>query len=351
MKLKGRSILVITLLIFGGYAVYDFMQDKKKETLTMEQSRLMTVDFDQVDQVVLEKPTAKIVLKRSVNGWSLESPLKDNADSGMVDDYLKGMATEKIIEIVKDEPGINWATYGLDKPMGTLTLTSTSGAKNTFEISEKRNFEENAYARRNGEERVLLVNSVWQNRLRKEVIDFRDRRVLRHRMASIDSFKLKNQSGTMELSLKDGKWVSSRSPVDLDQNKVRELLQGIADAKASEFVDQLPALKPLFTLDLKLADLNWKAEVGQAKDFKIYAKVSEPAFNLKLESGAMDKLIKLSTEDLKVAPRSKENKAKDPAQEDQAMLAGGGKIGQLPVTEKGSAPVKSEQGHTKKDQK
>lgn len=323
MKLKGRSILVIALILFGGYAIYDYMRDQKKEAQLLSESRLMTVNFDQVETVEIEKGADKILLKRSVDGWNVQEPLKDLADNTVVEDLLKNAASESIIEVVKDADGINWALYGLDKPLGKITFVTTAGQKDTFEISDKRNFEENVFARRNSESRVLLVNSSWQNRIRKTVLDFQDRRVLRHNMAAIDSFHLKNQMGVIALSLKDGKWVvPAKKDFVLDQNKVREVLQGIASAKAADFVKTpVPALKSLFVVDLKLADKNWQVAVGQAKDLKIYAKVSDPAAVLLLEPGAMDKLIKLTIEDLKQSPPSKENKVKDPLADQQAQLA------------------------------
>ncbi len=323
MKLKGRSILVIALLLFGGYAFYDYKQDQKKEAKFLEESRLMNVNYDQVDTVEIEKGGQKILLKRSIDGWDVQEPLKDLADNVTVDDLIKNSSTDKIIEIVKDADGIDWSLYGLDKPLGKITFLTTSGQKDSFEIATKRNFEENVYLRRNNESRVLLANSVWQNRINKAVIDFRDRRVLRHKIASVDSLYLKNQVGSVALVLKEGKWIDpDKKNIILDQNKVRGILMGIAEAKAAEFIEgAAPTMKTLFTLNLKLAEKDWKVEVGQAKDLKIYAKVSEPKVVLKLESGAMDKLIKLSIEDLKEAPPSKENKAKDPLSAQQAELA------------------------------
>lgn len=317
MKLKGRTLLVLALLLFGGYAVYDYMQDKKIEDKKLTDSQLLTVNFEQIDQVTIDRGGQVISLKRSVDGWDVTSPLHDQADNVVADDFVKNVATEKIIDVAKEGDKIDWSTFGLDKPLAKITFMTTSGAKNSFEISEKRNFEENAFARRDGENRVLIVNSIWQNRARKEVTDFRDRRVLRHKIASIDDFKLKNKSGTLEVALKDGKWiVPNKKDFVLDQNKVREFLQVLVDAKASEFVDKMPALKSLFTLNLKLGDKTWNASVGQAADMKIYAQVSDPEFSLKLEPGALDKYIKASIEDLKPSSPSHDNN------KDQAQLAG-----------------------------
>ncbi|AHZ86273.1 hypothetical protein Bb109J_c0930 [Bdellovibrio bacteriovorus] len=322
MKLKGRTILVICLLVFGGYAVYDFFHEKKMEEKRSMDARLMTVNFEQVDWVQVEKGDQKITLKRSVDGWNMEEPFKDQADNTAVDDFVKGAFPERIIETAAEGENINWAVYGLDKPAGKVTFKTTAGTQNVFEISEKRNFEDNVFARRDGENKVLVVNSIWQNRVNKGVMDFRERRFLRHKIASVDEVRLKNQMGTFEIRRVEGQWVApAQKDLKLDQNKVREFLTSIADAKASEIVEaKLPALKNLFVMDLTMADKKWKAEVGQAQDLGIYAKVSEPAQQLKMEPGALDRFIKATLADLREVSEPKQPK-KSEAEESQAMMA------------------------------
>lgn len=308
MKLKGRTILVLALLVFGGYAIYEYLHDKNIEVKTAEESRILTVNADQVDSIMIEKGSQHIALKRSVEGWSLEEPLKDLADNTAVEDFIKNINSEKIIEVANSGSEINWSMYGLDQPLGRVTLKTTSGAKNTFSISTKKNFEENTFARRDSELRVLVLNSVWQNRVNKNAIDFRDRRVLRHRIASVDFFRIKNKDAEFDLSLNENLWQSSGAKkISLDQNKVRDVLQSLVNAKAEEYVDTMPALKPLFTLELKLADKVWKMEVGQAQNLKIYANVSDSQLKMKLEPGSLDKFIKLRLEDLKQETTSHDN--------------------------------------------
>lgn len=319
MKIKGRGILVLCLLLFGGYAIYDYFQDQKKEEKNMEQARLLTVNFEQVDSFEIQKGNQKTRLKRTVDGWELVEPLQDLADNSVADDFVKNVVPERVIEVAKEGEDIDWAVYGLDKPLGTITFKTTAGAQNVFEISEKKNFEDNVFARRDQEAKVLVLNSVWQNRVNKTALDFRDRRFLRHKIASVDELKLKNAKGAWELKRVDGQWmVAGKKEFKLDQNKVREILTAISDAKAAEIFDskaKLPNLKNLFTLELMISGKNWKAEVGQASDLLIYAKVSEPAFQLKMEAGALDKFIKMTLEDLKEQP------PKMKEEETQAMTA------------------------------
>lgn len=319
MKLKGRTILVLCLLLFGGYAVYDYFQDQKKEEKNMELARLLTVNFEQVDSFEIQKGSQKTRLKRTVDGWELVEPFQDLADNSVVEDFVKNVVPERVIEVAKEGEGIDWSVYGLDKPLGTITFKTTAGTQNVFEISEKKNFEDNVFARRDQEAKVLVLNSIWQNRVNKTALDFRDRRFLRHKIASVDNLKLQNAKGSWELKRVDGQWtVVGKKDFKLDQNKVREMLTAISEAKAAEIFDskvKLPSLKSLFTLELVMADKKWKAEVGQASDLLIYAKVSEPAFQLKMEAGALDKFIKMTLEDLKdQPPKMKE-------EETQAMTA------------------------------
>ncbi len=314
MKLKGRSILVICLLVFGGYAVYEYFHEKNVAEKEMYAARLMTVDFDQVNEIELKKGTQLIQLKRDIDGWTMTAPVQDLADNTAVEDLIKGMATERIIEVAHEGDDVNWKVYGLDQPLGQITVKATSGKSNTFVISEKRNFEENAFARRDDENRVLVLNSIMQTRLEKLPAEFRDMRLLRHKIASVDRVSLKNDHGSFVIERVDGQWVrASADKTELDQNKVREFLSQLASAKGADMVEgsaKLPALKSMMTIDLVMDGKNWNAQVGQAKDFLIYATTSEPKQSMRLAAGALDNLIKMKISDLKTsAPAAAVNPA------------------------------------------
>lgn len=321
MKLKGRTLLVLALLLFGSYAYYDFYKEKKTSEQKMEDSRLMMVPFDQVEKVEIQKQDEKIVLTRSVDGWAMQEPLKDTAANDEVEDYIKSLAMEKILDVAKEEMPIDWVLYGLDKPVAVITLTTTAGKSDTFEVSDKKNFEDNVFARRNKENRVLVLNSIWEKKTHKASIDFRDRRFFRHKIGSVDEIKLKNKVGLLHIKMVDGRWTApTAQKIALDQNKVRDLLQAIADAKGAQYLEKkdVPSMKALFTLDLVMEKKMWKAEVGQAKDFAIFAEVSDPEFIMKMEPGALDKLITADYKSLKSDAPPKDHGAED---EHQAMIA------------------------------
>lgn len=309
MKLKGRGILVICLLIFGGFAVFDYFRDESKQKATMEASRLMTLNFEHVDEVHLSKDKESVSLKRNVDGWQMLEPVQDAADNEAVDDLVKSSFTERIIEVAKEGSDIDWKLYGLDQPLGTVIFKTTDGKENKFEISGKLNFEDNVFARRNGENQVLVLNSVWQHRIQKPFIEYRDRRLLRHKIASVDDVQLKNKRGLLHVQRTEGRWhVVGRKDFVTDQNKVRALLSTLADARGSQILaagQKGPVLKSLFTLDLVMDQKKWNAQVGQDSDLGIYAKISDPAQVMRLEPGALDTLLTMTPEDLREVPTEK----------------------------------------------
>lgn len=322
MKLKGRTILVLCLLLFGGFALYDFQQDKKKEEKSMAEAQLMKLDFAKVDYVEIEKDGQKTILQRSTDGWKVTAPIQDIADNQVADDFVKNTFPERVIDVAKEGDAIDWAMYGLDKPLGMVTFRTSGGEQTTFEVSEKKNFEDASFVRRDKENRVLVVNSIWQARVKKTAVDFRDRHVLRHRIASVDTLKLKNSKGGLHLQRVEGKWLEpSQKDLKLDQNKVREILTMIADAQASEIIEghhsKPKNLKILYTLDLIMDGKTWTLEAGQGHDLVIFATVSDPTFVLRMEPGALDKLITLTANDLKEQPADSALPKAAPEQKEQ----------------------------------
>lgn len=305
MRLKGRTILVLCLLLFGGYALFDHFNDKKKAEVETQSSRLMTVNFEQVQEILIQNKE-KILLKRDVDGWRLEEPLQDAADNDAIEDLVRQAYTESIISVVKEGEGIDWKLYGLDEPLGSILFKTTDNNQNEYQISALTNFESNAYARRDGENRVLLVNSIWQTRANRQVAELRDRRFLRHKIAAVDELKVQGAKDLFHLKREDGVWKLSGKPdFKVDQNKVRALLTAISDARAAEILNDpqsAPKLNTLFTMTLTMAEKTWTANVGQATDKKIYAKVTDPDLFLKMEPGALDNFIEIKAEAIQEKP-------------------------------------------------
>ena len=302
MKIKGRGILVISLLVLLAYAGYDYWKSDKQKTQKMNDQRLMTLNFDQISTVNYTRGHLTIRLKRGVDGWTMEQPIQDLADSTAVEDYIKSIATDRILDVATEGENIDWARYGLNKPEAVVNFVTEAGQAQTFVVSEMKNFENNPFLRRDEENRVLVVPGSWFGKADKKVLDFQDRRFLRHRIGGVDKMKLKNPQGIFEIGQDNGQWVLlNNKKQKLDQNKVREHLMKIADAKGASYLDSSKTFdsdKFMMDLELTMGGKVWTAKVRQQKDLKIVAKVSDPALMMIMEPGALDDLIKMTLKDL-----------------------------------------------------
>ncbi len=306
MKKNAKLGLTGLFVLVGGLAFWDMYKSSSSDKLKSQNSLIISNSIDQIDKVQIVNADGEILLIRGIDGWKLFKPLEDLADNNAVEDFLESMKEDRVIETLELNEVIDWKNYGLDRPHAIMTLTTSGGKVNSLQVSGKSNFEDNVYARKDNEERVSVVNSIWQSRLEKKAIDFRERRVFRHGLANVDKFQIKYKNETYTFIRKEGNWVEDfnskkdSSKKELDQNKVREMLTEFAEAKGSDILEKLPAkLVPMFTISLQRDGKGWEAQVSQAPDFGIYVSVKDPKYMMKLEPGALDYFIEFNIKNLK----------------------------------------------------
>ena len=323
--MKNNKVLLATVagvaLLVAGVLGDSFYQKNKKEN---EQASLQILNLNpnQVEEIHFTNKDEEVTLKRTVDGWEMLEPVKDQADNDWIADFLVAVAEDRAYEVAVDgeltgEP-VSWKTFGLETPLATYEWVDSLGQKNSVAISSERNFEAKHFLRKNNENRVLIGSSAWFDRAQRGSMDFRDRRFLRRRIASVTEVKVKNRHGEFHLKRDGADWQLYLPGSDqkrtlpegkaVEQNKVREFLKGLADGKARYFevegssVKQAPLKKygldrPRASLTLKLADEVWQAEIGQNEQFQVFAKVLNPDFIMLMESGAIDDVLRFTEND------------------------------------------------------
>lgn len=308
---KQQKILILLVLLLGGYYGWDLLSTKRSEKKEAESKLIVKWPHDQIHRFILERAVDKVELVRSTQGWDLKQPLEDAADFEAVESFVSAASADKVIDSVVKGENIDWALYGLDKPAVKVVFYNNLNDERYIEVSSKKNFEDNVYARIQGQPEVVTVNSNWLNRSQKTALDFRDRRVLRKKIASIQKLKIFNPMETLEIINDEGTWRSlPKKDMALDQEKVRSLVQSLVDARIMEYVASptLPATKakefglgkPKLRLELNLGDEKlWTLKAGMSKDLLLGGEISEPAHGVLFESGALDALIHARLESLR----------------------------------------------------
>lgn len=294
MKKTSWFATFVAILVAVTY-YYEFYSVRKEEQKKGEESKVISFAPEQINKLEVQNTAGKILLKRDVDGWKMEEPVQDWADNQFVEDFVNGLAAEKVIEVASEGENLNWTVYGLDKDTSQVAFTNQAGDSILVRVSAKKNFEGHSFIRRGNENRALVSSSQWVLRTTKNPLEFRDRRMFRGKIGSVDGIQVKSEKEDFKLSLKDGKWASEKHPeITLDQNKVRELLTSLNEVRANAFLDKAPAGDLRTRITLQMKEKSWSADIKQSKDKTFFAIISDPAFILKLDPGQMDRFTGLT---------------------------------------------------------
>lgn len=311
MKLS-HLITAAVVAALAGYLAYDLRTEKTEKAQKELESKLFDLNFDQVNRVRLQKGSEPAVqLSRTENGWSLDEPVQDQSDNLFVDDFVQRLLSEKVISVAREGEDLDLAVYGLTEPLGFFEFQTQSGEVRKLLISGKSNFENNSFARIEGQPRVLVVNSAWASHLDRTARDFRDKRLFRGRIGEIRSLQWKNPKGEFALERQDNTWkVRGESDLELDQNRVRELLTMLNETRIYDVSSESPSSssalqkrglrRPVVTLEARVGDEgSWRVDFGRDSEKQEFALVSEPAMILELEAVTLEKFERVTLDGLR----------------------------------------------------
>lgn len=257
MNPKNRGFFILAGLTIAavGFAVYDFRSEKSANESKLEKSRLVAWQPDQVNQVEISGSTAsattkdstavisnKIKLVKTVDGWKIEEPIQEMADPAVIEEFVGGIVSESSDEVLQENQQIDWKVFGLDEPRGSISVQNNLGEKMTIFISAKKNYQGDAFLRRNQEQKVLLASSTWFSKLDKKVMDFREKRLLRKSLATAEGLDFQAGGEKFSLVYKDQKWTApAHADWNLDQNKIREFLANLSNPLIHDYTKESAA--------------------------------------------------------------------------------------------------------------
>lgn len=199
-----------------------------------------------VQAVSLRTDSLHVRLERHKEGkWRITQPIQVAADSGKVSALLRSLIQDQIAAI-PEKPPASRKTLGLDPPRGEIRLTLDGGAEATLFLGAKKKEgkdqkEEGVYARRSGEEHVLVLKEAFLKEIPKQVADLRDRTLLALDREKVDTIELETRKGRTVLSKAEDTWrMQEPEEASADQRAVNDLLWDLTSTRVKEFVDDDP---------------------------------------------------------------------------------------------------------------
>lgn len=308
MKNKKFLGFVAIAIAVVGLAIYDYQSTHIQEKKKQEESYLLGMEADQIAKLTLKTKTEEIELHKDKEGWKLVRPIQELADPKATNDFLEGIASERSMDVAVEKENIEWASFGLDQPLGVISLTNNSGKEVVFTVGSSKNFQGDAFVRRNQENKVFVASSTWFPKFEKRAFDFRDKRLMKLPNAGAEQILMIRNQDQYKLEKKENGWVLAGQPGwKLDQNKVRELLMMLNQTEALEYIAEGDAkkqelrkwglLSPRLKIQVHLQGGKvWEASfaTGGDKVHRVWTKASEQV--MKISPTDSDKFYQMTAD-------------------------------------------------------
>ncbi len=240
--MNWRTTLVLAALTLGVFAYLRFVEMKQPSTEEAKRQAQNVVKFDRnkINGIVIQNGDEKIEMRRRDNRWRLETPIKDQTDSSLIENLLSdlenwqrdGTISAKEIEADKNK----LTEYGLNKPKLRLKLIGQDRPPEIL-FGKDAALEGKMYVRFENSKETFLAGQSVKKDIDKKPEEFRDRKLTDLITAQVSRIILKTPAGEMELQKKANHWeIVKPLRARGDDQKINDLIAQITTARIQQFV-------------------------------------------------------------------------------------------------------------------
>ena len=239
MKTKTTLLLLAVVVALGVFINYESKGPNTVEARRQAQN-MVNFDREKLDGIVIQNGDDKIELRRQDRKWRIETPFKDQADSGAIENFLADLEawqkfdTIPAKEIVKDKSRLD--EFGLSKAKLRLKLLGKDVPPEIV-FGGDAAFEGKMYVRFEDTNNVFLAGQSVRNDISKKPEEFRDKKLTDLTAAQLTRALLKTAAGEMELEKKADHWeIVKPLRARGDDQKIGDLLAQVTTARIQQFV-------------------------------------------------------------------------------------------------------------------
>src|SRR5215510_12273452 len=274
-----------------------------KSTFDLRDKTIMKVDHDKVDGIDVNANGKAFELAKAGTDWKMTKPVAARADFSAADGLIGRIQSSQMKKVVTTSPSpADLKTYGFDKPQAVVNLHLGS-ARATFEVGGKAD-DTTTYVRDTSKPDIYTVDNSSSDDFKKPADDYRKKELFDFRAFDATRVELTRNGQTVifeRVKAKDDKspdtWHRvSPNPGDPDRSKVEGLLAGLADVRATSFVDSTAKTglqTPALIVDAKFDDGKKQEKVTFGKnDSDAFAVRSDDPGAAKIEAEKLDEALK-----------------------------------------------------------
>ena len=240
--MKSKTTLVLLVITAAVFAYMFFYERKAPTTEEAKRQAQNVVNFsrEKIDGIVIQNGDDKIDLRRRDKKWRLETPIKEQADSSLIENLLLDLeswqkdATIPAKELEADKGKLN--EYGLSKPKLRLKLRGKDAPREIL-FGKDAALEGKMYVRLENSKETFLAAQSIKKEIEKKATEFRDRKLTDLITAQVSRVVLKTAAGEMELQKKGDHWeIVKPLRARGDDQKIADLIAQMTTARIQQFV-------------------------------------------------------------------------------------------------------------------
>ena len=240
--MKSKTTLILLVITAAVFAYMFFYERKAPTTEEAKRQAQNVVNFsrEKIDGIVIQNGDDKIDLRRRDKKWRLETPIKEQADSSLIENLLLDLeswqkdATIPAKELEADKSKLN--EYGLSKPKLRLKLRGEDAPREIL-FGKDAALEGKMYVRLENSKETFLAAQSIKKEIEKKATEFRDRKLTDLITAQVSRVVLKTATGEMELQKKGDHWeIVKPLRARGDDQKIADLIAQMTTARIQQFV-------------------------------------------------------------------------------------------------------------------
>jgi hypothetical protein len=260
MRFRTTLLLVGLLVLLS--LVYYLLETR--EARKQDETKLVPFQEKEVSSLSIRRGETMITLVREERGWRMSQPVEDRGDEREITALLGNVIRAKIERTLEVRENIG--EFGLQTPAIVLTVQLTEKDQPfTLEIGSAVPAGLSAYARRPGEQKILLVPATIKTFLEREPFAFRSKAplFLDHEGVKTVTVFWNALRLRLERRQKNEWWIAEPLEAKADPAKVSDLLRAVTQDQVTSFLDKPPANVKGLGLDPPRGEITFTRE-GEA---------------------------------------------------------------------------------------
>jgi hypothetical protein len=278
MKVFRKTLLLFgVLIILSAYYFYEIKTTPIKEKKKQENKKLFVIEKEKVNSIYIKNRDKEIEIMNGGKNWIIKGKNYE-CDKNEIESLINKILA---IEIEKTIEVNDLSLYGLDKSDKIIELEG-DGKKYTLYIGDEAPTGSYVYTTKDKKNINLVYKWDIENILKKEIFDFRDKRIIPVDIVKtdIEEFEIKMAKYNYYFVKNGDYWYIKDGINDLaSKEKLDEIFENIFDRKIKEYTEDKSEIecgleKPHSTFRIKIKNNEYFLYLGKKKGNLYYAKNS-----------------------------------------------------------------------------